>query len=165
MLNEYDWKSTNFPKILQILTGIPGKPFKFLWNSGIPQDFESAGSGILQRLQLSFLEILKFLGTQFSVVHGGGVDIFWNSPFRYGWSNMADIWDFSAIFLGFEPRFFLNGGTSQNSVIAEAKYRCNTKTFHSSLEGWALLWSNMADPIWPILEVFGHFFNFHLHFF
>ena len=49
-------------------------------NSGIPQDFESAGSGILQKLQLSFLEILKFLGTQFGVVHGGGVDIFWNSP-------------------------------------------------------------------------------------
>ena len=62
------------------LTGIPGKPFKVLRNSGIPQDFESAGSGILQKLQLSFLEILKFLGTQFSVVHGGGGDIFWNSP-------------------------------------------------------------------------------------
>ena len=41
-------------------------------NSGIPQDFESAGSGILQKLQLSFLEILKFLGAQFSVVQGGG---------------------------------------------------------------------------------------------
>ena len=73
MLGEYDWKSTNFPKILQILTGIPGKPFKFLRNSGIFQDFESAGSGILQKLQLSFLEILKILGTQFSVVHGGGI--------------------------------------------------------------------------------------------
>ena len=33
------------------------------------------------KLQVSFLGILKFLGTQFSVVHGGGgaVDIFWNS--------------------------------------------------------------------------------------
>ena len=43
----------------------------------MPQDFESAGSGILQKLQLSFLEILKILGTQFSVVHGleGGVNI------------------------------------------------------------------------------------------
>ena len=60
MLSVYDWKSTNFLKILKILTKIPGKPFKFLQNSGIPQDFESAGSGILQNLQLSFMEILKF---------------------------------------------------------------------------------------------------------
>ena len=29
---------------------------------------------------LSFLEILKFLSTQFSVVHRGVVDIFCNSP-------------------------------------------------------------------------------------
>ena len=29
---------------------------------------------------LSFLETLKFLGFQFSVVHRDGVDIFWNSP-------------------------------------------------------------------------------------
>ena len=58
----------------------------FLRNSGIPQHFESDGSGILQKLQLSFLEILKFLGTQFSVVHRGCVDIFWNSPlFHMGW--------------------------------------------------------------------------------
>ena len=62
------------------LTGIPGKPFKILQNSGIPQEFESAGFGILHKLLLSFLEILKFLGTQFSVVHRGCVDIFWNSP-------------------------------------------------------------------------------------
>ena len=47
-------------------------------NSGIPQDSESTGSGIsgiLQKLQLScpslFLEILKFVGTEFSVVHRG----------------------------------------------------------------------------------------------
>ena len=74
---QYDWKSTNFLKILKILTGIPGKPFKFLRNSGIPQDFELAGTGILQKLQLSFLEILKFLGTQLSVFHRGwGVWIF-----------------------------------------------------------------------------------------
>ena len=46
MVSEHDWKSTNFRQILYILTGIPGKPFKFLQNSGIPQDFESAGSGI-----------------------------------------------------------------------------------------------------------------------
>ena len=58
--------------MLYILSGIPGKPFKVLRNSGIPQDYESADSGILQILQLSFLEILKFLGTQFSVGHGGG---------------------------------------------------------------------------------------------
>ena len=58
--------------VRNIKTGIPGKPFKFLQISGIPQDFESAGSGILQKLQFSFLEILKFLGTQFGVVHGGG---------------------------------------------------------------------------------------------
>ena len=41
MLSEYDRKFTNFPQILQFLTGIPGKPFKFLQNSGIPQYFES----------------------------------------------------------------------------------------------------------------------------
>ena len=69
MLSEYDWKSTNFPKILPILTGILGKPFTFSQYSGIPQDFESAGSGILHKLQLSFLEILKVLGARFSVVH------------------------------------------------------------------------------------------------
>ena len=56
------------------------KTIQILRNSGIPQDFESASSGLLQKLQLSFLEILKFLGTQFSVVHRGCVDIFWNSP-------------------------------------------------------------------------------------
>ena len=54
------------------MIGIPGKPSKFLRNSGIPQDFESAGSRILQKLQLSFLGILKFLGAQFSVVHWEG---------------------------------------------------------------------------------------------
>ena len=56
-------------------------------NSGIPQDFEPVGSGILQKLQLFFLEILKCLGTQFGVVNGGGggggVDIFWNSPMQW----------------------------------------------------------------------------------
>ena len=43
----------------------------------MPQDFESTGSGILQKLQLFFLEILKILGTQFGVVNGleGGVNI------------------------------------------------------------------------------------------
>ena len=41
--------------------------------------------GILHKLLLlPFLEILKFLGTQFSVVHRGGVDIFWNSPIGPG---------------------------------------------------------------------------------
>ena len=69
MLSEYDWKSTKFCKFL---AGIPLKPFKFLRNSGIPQDFELVDSGILEKLQLSFLEILKFLGTQFDVVHRGG---------------------------------------------------------------------------------------------
>ena len=73
MFSEYDWKSTNSPKFCKFLTGIPGNPFKFLRNFGIPQDFGPAGYGILQKLQLSFLEILKFLGTQFSVVHGDGV--------------------------------------------------------------------------------------------
>ena len=60
------------PKFCKFLTGILGNPFKFLRNFGIPQDFGPAGYGILQKLQLSFLEILKFLGTQFSVVHGDG---------------------------------------------------------------------------------------------
>ena len=54
------------------MTGISGKPIKILQNSGILQDFESIGSRILQKLQLSFLEMLKFLGIQFGVVHGGG---------------------------------------------------------------------------------------------
>ena len=53
---------------------------KTIQSLGIPQDFESAVFGILQKLLLSFLEILNFLGIQFSVVHGGGGDIFWNSP-------------------------------------------------------------------------------------
>ena len=70
----------NFSKILPILTRIPGKQFKVLQNSGIPQDFELARFGILQKLSLSFLEILKFLGAQFSVIHRG--DIFWNSPIQ-----------------------------------------------------------------------------------
>ena len=71
----------NFPQIVKILTEIPGEPFKVLWNFEIPQDFEPEGSGILQKLQLSFFKVLKFLGTQFSVIHReGGVDIFWNSP-------------------------------------------------------------------------------------
>ena len=75
------------------LTGIPRISTKFcefwqefqenhLQNSGIPQDSESVGFRILYKLLLPFLEILKFLGTQLSVVHGGdgGLDIFWNSP-------------------------------------------------------------------------------------
>ena len=72
----------NFSEMLWILTGIPRKPFTILQNSGIPQDFESAGFGFLQTVLLycPSLEILKFLDTQFSVVHGGCVDIFWNSP-------------------------------------------------------------------------------------
>ena len=64
---------------------------------------------------------------------------------------------FSVIFLELEPHFFLNGGTSQNSAVANAKYRCYRKTFHSSLESWPLLCSNMADPMWPVLEVFNNF--------
>ena len=53
---------------------------RFAKNSRIPQDFESAGFRILQTVLLSFVEILKFLGIQLSVVLGeGGGDIFWNS--------------------------------------------------------------------------------------
>ena len=59
----------NIPKILLILTRIP---FKILQNSGIPQHFESAEYGILHKLPLYFLEILKRLGTPLTVVHGGG---------------------------------------------------------------------------------------------
>ena len=62
----------NSPQIFGTLTGILGNSFKVLQHSGILQDFESAGFGILHKLLLSFLEILKFLGTQLSVVHGGG---------------------------------------------------------------------------------------------
>ena len=72
MLGHHDWKSMNFPTILWILTGFSRKPFKALQNSGIPQDLESVRFGILQKLLLSFLEILKVLSTQFSVVHRAG---------------------------------------------------------------------------------------------
>ena len=73
---QLDWNFMNIPRILLILTGIPGKPFKILRNSGISQDFESAGYEILHKLPLYFLVILKFLGTAFTVLHGGGgVDI------------------------------------------------------------------------------------------
>ena len=61
----------NFPQFFLILTGIPGNLCKVFQNSGIPQDFESAGFGNLQKLLVSFLEILKFLGTQFSIVNRG----------------------------------------------------------------------------------------------
>ena len=53
------------------MIGIPAKPFKILQNSGFPQEFKSAGFGILHKLLPSFLEILKFLDTQFSVVYRG----------------------------------------------------------------------------------------------
>ena len=56
------------------------KPFKVLQSFRIPQDLESARFGILQQLLLSFLEILKIISTQFSVVKEGVcVDIFWNT--------------------------------------------------------------------------------------
>ena len=61
----------NFPQIFGILTGILGNSFKVLQNSALPQDSESAELGILHKLLLSFLEILKVLDAQFSVVHGG----------------------------------------------------------------------------------------------
>ena len=67
MLSKPDWKSMSFQKSFWILTGIPRKPFKILQTSGIPQDCETAGFGILQKLLLFFLEILKFLGAQFKV--------------------------------------------------------------------------------------------------
>ena len=83
MLGEPDWKSMNFLQTFWILTGIPRRPLKVLQNSGISQAFESPRFGILQKLLLAFLEILKFLGTQFSVVPSVYVDIFWNSPIGY----------------------------------------------------------------------------------
>ena len=57
----------------------PRKSFQVLRNSGILQDFQSVGAGMLQKLLLSFLEILKFLRTQFSVLDRGCEDIFCNS--------------------------------------------------------------------------------------
>ena len=72
------------------------------------------------------------------------------------WSNMADpIWPILEVFnhfLNIYLHFFVIGGTSQNSAYAETKYRCYTKTFHTSLEDWPLLWSNMANPIWPRIK-------------
>ena len=50
-------------KSSRIMTGIPQKPFKVLQNSGIPNDLEPARFGILQKLLLSFLKILRFLST------------------------------------------------------------------------------------------------------
>ena len=38
----------------------------------------------LAKLLLSLLEILIYLGTQFSVIHRGCVDIFWNSQMGSG---------------------------------------------------------------------------------
>ena len=46
---------------------------------------------------------------------------------------MADIVD-SGHFCDFELHFFLNGGTSQISALAETKYRCYTKTSRTSFE-------------------------------
>ena len=72
------------------------------------------------------------------------------------WSNMADpIWPILEVFshfLNFDLHFFPNGGTSQNFAYAETKYKCYSKTFHASLEGWPLSWSNMANPIWPRIK-------------
>ena len=73
---------------------------------------------------------------------------------------MADIGRFRSFFFYFELHFFLNGGTSQISALAETKYRCYTKPFRTLFEDWPLLYSNMADPIWSIFEIFGHFFDF-----
>ena len=90
MLNEYDWKSTNFPQILQILSGIPGKPFKFLQNSGIPQHFESAGLWNPAKTAVVLLGNPDVLGTQFCVVHRGAGWIF--SGIVQFTSNLADIY-------------------------------------------------------------------------
>ena len=64
----------------QTFVNFDRKPFKVLQNSGIPQDSQPVRFGVLQKLLLSFLAILKVFSTQFSVVHRGVVDIFWNSP-------------------------------------------------------------------------------------
>ena len=77
MLGEPDWKSMNSPNLCEFDQNST-KPFEVL--SGILQALELARSGILENLLLSFFEILKCLVTQFSVVHRGCVDIFWNSP-------------------------------------------------------------------------------------
>ena len=58
-----------FPRNLWILTRIPEKSFKILQISGIPQDFESAGFGILHKL----LGNLEIFGYPIQChVHGGG---------------------------------------------------------------------------------------------
>ena len=63
----------NLLQVFGILTGIQGNSFKVLQDSGIPQDFESAGFGILHKLLLSFLEILTFWEpTSVSSIGGGG---------------------------------------------------------------------------------------------
>ena len=70
-----------FPQILWILTEILRKLYEVLQNSGI-SNLESARFGILQKLLLSFLEILNFLSLQFSDIYRGYVDIFWNNPLQ-----------------------------------------------------------------------------------
>ena len=72
----------NFPQNFLNFDRNSGKTIQNLakfWNS---QEFESAGFGILHKLLLSFLEILKFLGTHFSVVYwrGGGGGNFLEKP-------------------------------------------------------------------------------------
>ena len=83
------WKSsdkcsvslTGIPWISQksflILTGIPGKTIQVLRNSGIPQDFESAGFGILHKLPLYFVEILKLLGTPLEKIDQRQMMVYW----------------------------------------------------------------------------------------
>ena len=68
------------PKFCEFLPEFDENHSEILQNSEIPQDLESVRFGILQKLLLSFLEILKVLSTEFSVVRRGVVDIFWNIP-------------------------------------------------------------------------------------
>ena len=68
MLGEPEWNSKNSPNFVNFDRN-SRKTIQNLAKFRNPQDSESAGFGILYKLLLPFLEILQFLGTQFSVVH------------------------------------------------------------------------------------------------
>ena len=162
------WKSCNkcsvsltgiprvFLKFCEFFTEIPAKPFKILQNSGIPQEFESAGFGILRKLLLCFLEILKFLGTQFGVVHRVCVDIFWNSPFR------VTVWRLRkrCIFRWRKPVFFF---IKTNTVHFSRPLSCpelvtniNEKYLRFSVWSWLsdihLYFKISSDKCWSKIE-------------
>ena len=84
VVNACGWlKIHEIPQILCILTRIPQKPFKVLHILELPNILKSAVFGILQKLLLSFLEILKFFRCPIQGSPWGCEDIFWNDVIYY----------------------------------------------------------------------------------